>query len=160
MRREQAPALPITWISFATSFASLREGWCKRQSHGRREPAMKDIIERCPSHQGGAINIYYRAFLTRWLPQSPSVTAPVGCAANYSGVGGNETSLNPFMGSKYPMHGWQANLRRACAQPVVLGLRPKLKYPPAVRGDIYCYKSTFIFVLRAISNPHHSQTPY
>ncbi|MBO5039669.1 MAG: hypothetical protein J6D09_01065, partial [Clostridia bacterium] len=44
------------------------------------------------------------------------------------------TSLNPFMGSKYPMHGWQANLKRTGAQPVVLGLRPKMKYPPLCGG--------------------------
>ena len=53
--------------------------------------------------------------------------------------GGNETSLNPFMGSKYPMHGWQVNLKRTCAQPQGLGLRPKMKYPPLCGG-------MFIFV--------------
>jgi len=26
------------------------------------------------------------------------------------------------------LHGWQANKKRTCAQPVVLGLCPKLKY--------------------------------
>ena len=34
------------------------------------------------------------------------------------------------------MHGWQANLKRTCAQPVVLGLCPKLKYPP-FHGGIF-----------------------
>ena len=43
--------------------------------------------------------------------------------------------------------------RRTCAQPVLLGLCPKLKYPPAIRGDHYlsrgaekdvtCYYYTF-----------------
>jgi len=32
------------------------------------------------------------------------------------------------------MRGWQANLKRTCAQPVVLGLRPKMKYPPFYGG--------------------------
>ena len=32
------------------------------------------------------------------------------------------------------MHGWQANPKRTCAQPVVLGLCPKLKYPPLYGG--------------------------
>ena len=34
------------------------------------------------------------------------------------------------------MHGWQANKKRTCAQPVVLGLCPKLKYPP-FHGGIF-----------------------
>ena len=29
-----------------------------------------------------------------------------------------------------PLHGWQANLKRTCAQPVILGLCPKLKSLP------------------------------
>ena len=40
------------------------------------------------------------------------------------------------------MLGWQANRQRTCAQPVVLGLCPKLKYPPFSRGDFYCKKNT------------------
>ena len=65
----------------------------------------------------------------RVLP--PSVALPLAPSLP---EGGNETSLNPFMGSKYPMHGWQANLKRTGAQPVVLGLRPKMKYPPLCGG--------------------------
>ena len=34
------------------------------------------------------------------------------------------------------MLGWQANTQRTCAQPVVLGLCPKLKYPP-FHGGIF-----------------------
>ena len=41
---------------------------------------------------------------------------------------------NPFTGSKQHLHGWQANKKRTCAQPVVLGLCPKLKYPPFYGG--------------------------
>ena len=36
------------------------------------------------------------------------------------------------------MHGWQANKKRTCALPVLLGLCPKLKYPRF--ADFY-YKS-------------------
>jgi len=32
------------------------------------------------------------------------------------------------------LHGWQANQKRTCAQPVLLGLCPKLKYPPLCGG--------------------------
>ena len=32
------------------------------------------------------------------------------------------------------MHGWQANRKRTCAPPVVLGLCPKLKNPPLCGG--------------------------
>ena len=39
------------------------------------------------------------------------------------------------------MHGWQANIQRTCAQPVLLGLCPKLKYPPF-------YGGIFIILLR------------
>ena len=38
------------------------------------------------------------------------------------------------MGSKYSLHGWQANKKCTCAQPVLLGLCPKLKYPPFYGG--------------------------
>ena len=37
------------------------------------------------------------------------------------------------------MHGWQANLKRTCAQPVSLGLCPKLKYPPFYGGIFICF---------------------
>ena len=43
------------------------------------------------------------------------------------------------------MHGWQANKKRTCAQPVVLGLCPKLKSPPLCGGDYYLLKE-FAFV--------------
>ena len=39
------------------------------------------------------------------------------------------------------MHGWQANLKRTCAQPVVLGLRPKMKYPPLCGGIFIAFLS-------------------
>ena len=32
------------------------------------------------------------------------------------------------------MHGWQANKKRTCALPVILGLCPKMKYPPLCGG--------------------------
>ncbi len=35
-------------------------------------------------------------------------------------------------------YGWQFNTRRTCAQPVLLGLCPKLKYPP-LYGGIFIY---------------------
>ena len=48
----------------------------------------------------------------------------------------NATSLSEgglwwslFTGSKQQLHGWQANKKHTCAQPVVLGLCTKLKYP-------------------------------
>ena len=36
------------------------------------------------------------------------------------------------------MRGWQANIKRTCAQPVILGLCPKLKYPPLCGGIFIC----------------------
>ena len=33
-----------------------------------------------------------------------------------------------------PMRGWQANKKRTCALPVILGLCPKRKYPPLCGG--------------------------
>ena len=45
---------------------------------------------------------------------------------------------DPFMGSKQQLHGWQANKKRTCAQPVVLGLCPKMKNPP-LYGGIFIY---------------------
>ena len=39
------------------------------------------------------------------------------------------------------MNGWHANTQRTCAQPVVLGLRPKLKYHPYA-GGYFLYRET------------------
>ena len=36
------------------------------------------------------------------------------------------------------MHGWQANLKRTCAQPVPGRAMPENEIPPAMRVDIYC----------------------
>jgi hypothetical protein len=36
------------------------------------------------------------------------------------------------------MHGWQANKKRTCAQPVVFRAMPENEKPPAMRADIYC----------------------
>ena len=43
-----------------------------------------------------------------------------------------ECAISSFLFEQ--LHGWQANLKRTCAQPVVLGLCPKLKYPPFYGG--------------------------
>ena len=48
---------------------------------------------------------------------------------------------DPFTGGKSSLHGWQANLKRTCAQPVILGLCPKMKYHPLC-GWIFIF---FIF---------------
>ena len=37
------------------------------------------------------------------------------------------------------MRGWQANKKRTCALPVVLGLCPKRKYPPLCGGIFICW---------------------
>ena len=39
------------------------------------------------------------------------------------------------------MRGWQANSKRTCASPVILGLCPKLKYPPLCGGIIICLEA-------------------
>ena len=44
---------------------------------------------------------------------------------------------DPFMGSKQNMHGWQANKKRTCAQPVKGRAMPENEKPPAMRVDIY-----------------------
>jgi len=36
------------------------------------------------------------------------------------------------------LHGWQANKKRTCALPVILGLCPKMKNPP-LHGGIFIY---------------------
>ena len=35
------------------------------------------------------------------------------------------------------MHGWQANKKRTCAQPVSYRAMPENEIPPAMRGDFY-----------------------
>ena len=105
---------------------SLREGAPPKaveEPSGEKRP-IEDIYRTALMRRATLYNSIHRVLL-------PSVALPLAPSLP---EGGNETSLNPFMGSKYPMHGWQANLRRACAQPVVLGLRPKLKYPPLCGG--------------------------
>ena len=37
------------------------------------------------------------------------------------------------------MHGWQANLKRTCALPVLFRALPENEIPPAWRVDIYLY---------------------
>ena len=37
------------------------------------------------------------------------------------------------------MHGWQANKKRTCTQPVVGRAMPETEIPPAMRVDFYCY---------------------
>ena len=44
---------------------------------------------------------------------------------------------DPFTGSKQQMHGWQANKKRTCAQPVVFRAMPENEKPPAMRADSY-----------------------
>ena len=39
------------------------------------------------------------------------------------------------------MRGWQANKKCIYAPPAILGLCPKLKYPPFSRGDNYFVKN-------------------
>jgi len=36
------------------------------------------------------------------------------------------------------MHGWQANLKRTCASPVIFRVLPENEIPPVLRGDFYC----------------------
>ena len=44
------------------------------------------------------------------------------------------------------MRGWQANKKRTCALPVVLGLCPKRKYPPRFAGGyLLFYKNPLYF---------------
>ena len=38
------------------------------------------------------------------------------------------------------MHGWQANLKRTCALPVLFRAMPENVKPPALRVDIYCLR--------------------
>ena len=47
---------------------------------------------------------------------------------------------DPFTGSKQQMHGWQANKKRTCAQPVVFRAMPENEKPPAMRADSYCIR--------------------
>ena len=37
------------------------------------------------------------------------------------------------------MHGWQANKKRTCAQPVKFRVIPENEIPPAMRVDVYLY---------------------
>ena len=46
---------------------------------------------------------------------------------------------DPFMGSKYRLHGWQANKKRTCASPIKDRAMPENEKPPAMRVDIYSY---------------------
>ena len=47
---------------------------------------------------------------------------------------------NPLTGSKYSVHGWQANTRRnTTASPVIFRAMPETEIPPAMRVDIYCF---------------------
>ena len=39
------------------------------------------------------------------------------------------------------MHGWQANLKRTCASPVIFRAMPETEIPPAMRVDVYCLLS-------------------
>ena len=47
---------------------------------------------------------------------------------------------DPFMGSKLQLRGWQANIRRTCAQPVMFRAMPENEKPPVPRGDHYCFR--------------------
>ena len=44
---------------------------------------------------------------------------------------------DPFTGSKKQLHGWQANLQRTCAQPIMSRALPENEIPPAMRVDFY-----------------------
>ena len=63
---------------------------------------------------------------------------------------------HPFTGSKYQLHGWQANKKCTCAQPVVLGLCPKMKYHPFYGGYLFAaweaIFAAFLFLFLKISD--------
>jgi len=46
---------------------------------------------------------------------------------------------DPFTGSKKQLHGWQANLQRTCAQPIMSRALPENEIPPAMRVDFYYF---------------------
>ena len=52
------------------------------------------------------------------------------------------------------MHGWQANLKRTCASPVLLGFYPKLKYPP-FDGGIFIVGGTDGRLNQALAKSFH-----
>ena len=46
------------------------------------------------------------------------------------------------------MHGWQANQKRTCVAPVVLGLYPKMKYPPLYGGIFIVYFENIFYTVK------------
>ena len=120
------------------TYGSCQHSWLKEAS-GEKRP-IEDIYRTALMRRATLYNSIHRVLL-------PSVALPLAPSLP---EGGNETSLNPFMGSKYPMHGWQANLKRTGAQPQGLGLYKKMKYPPFYGGYSFKLKQN-LYALREYS---------